>query len=61
MKTEDKVLSLFIDEMHSRLGGRLKDILLFGSRARGDYAADSDYDCLVIVDEASRELEDIID
>jgi predicted nucleotidyltransferase len=61
MKTEDKVLSVFIDEMQSRLGDRLKEILLFGSRARGDNAVDSDYDCLLIVDKASREVEDIVD
>lgn len=61
MKTEDKVLSLFIDEMHSRLGDRVKEILLFGSRARGDNAVDSDYDCLLVVNETSRDVEDIVD
>lgn len=61
MKKEDKILKLFTAEMHSRLGNRLKNILLFGSRARGDYSVDSDYDCLLIVDETSRELEDVVD
>lgn len=61
MKKEDKILKLFLAEIRSRLGNRLKNILLFGSRARGDYSVDSDYDCLLIVDETSRELEDVVD
>lgn len=32
-------------------GDRLKGILLFGSRARGDATAESDYDYLVLLEE----------
>jgi predicted nucleotidyltransferase len=36
-------------------------LILFGSRARGDYSPDSDYDCLVIVDEVTSWMKDRID
>jgi predicted nucleotidyltransferase len=32
-------------------GARVRRIILFGSRARGDALADSDYDVLVVLDE----------
>ncbi len=31
-------------------GPRLKQVLLYGSRARGDHQPDSDYDVLVVLD-----------
>jgi predicted nucleotidyltransferase len=52
-KPDDKILDLFLQEMHHRLGVHLRQIVLFGSRARGDFDPDSDYDCLAIVDEVS--------
>jgi predicted nucleotidyltransferase len=58
---KDDILNYFVKEIRERLGGRLKRVVLFGSRARGDETAESDYDCLVVVDEASNELKDIID
>jgi predicted nucleotidyltransferase len=61
MKKEDSVLNRFIEEINLRLGHHLKDIILFGSRARGDYTSDSDYDCLLVVDEVSSELKDTVD
>ena len=36
-------------EEATRLGVRVEKIILFGSRARGDYREDSDYDILVVV------------
>lgn len=36
--------------------GRILSVTLFGSVARGDFAADSDIDILVLVDEAPREF-----
>ena len=58
---KDEVLGYFVKEMRERLGTHLKQIILFGSRARGDETAESDYDCLVVVEEASRDIKDIID
>lgn len=39
---------------------RIKGVWLFGSRARGDYLPDSDYDLLVIVDKRSKKNLDVI-
>jgi uncharacterized protein len=61
MKNEDKILNEFVAEVHQRFGDRLKNIILFGSRARGDYSMDSDYDCLLIFDNVSPVLIDRVD
>ena len=61
MKQDDRILTSFTKEVNSRLGRHLKNIILFGSRARGDNDTDSDYDCLLIVDKVSSELTDIVD
>ncbi len=36
-------------EEAGKLGVRVERVILFGSRARGDYREDSDYDILVVV------------
>ena len=38
------------------LGARILEMRLFGSRARGDFRADSDLDLLVLVDADDREI-----
>jgi uncharacterized protein len=57
----DEALNHFIREIRQQLGHHLRELVLFGSRARGDSVAGSDYDCLAIVDEASPEVNNIID
>jgi predicted nucleotidyltransferase len=52
-KGDDHILNLFVQELRRQLGPELRQVILFGSRARGDAAPDSDYDCLAIVDEVS--------
>lgn len=52
-KPDDILLDLFLQQMRQRLGDHLRQVVLFGSRARGDFDPDSDYDCLAIVDEVS--------
>lgn len=37
-------------ELEALYGLRLKRVLLYGSRARGDHQPDSDYDILVVLD-----------
>ncbi|HLP48731.1 MAG TPA: nucleotidyltransferase domain-containing protein [Candidatus Kapabacteria bacterium] len=61
MKNVDRILKEFISEIHQRFGDHLKNIILFGSRARGDHLLDSDYDCLLIFDNVSPLLIDSID
>jgi uncharacterized protein len=46
----DPVLRFFKAAVSRALGAHLRQVLLFGSRARGDAKAESDYDLLVVVD-----------
>jgi len=61
LHSSDKLLEHFLDEIREQLGEHLKQIILFGSRARGDYVAGSDYDFLAVVDEVSPEIKEIVD
>jgi predicted nucleotidyltransferase len=60
-KNEKEIMHLFGQEIKRRFGHRLKKVIFFGSRARGDSVHDSDYDCLVILDEISPAVKDAID
>jgi len=60
-RIRDKVLDRFLSEMRQQLGNHLKQVILFGSRARGDDVPYSDYDCLAILDEVSLATKDVID
>jgi hypothetical protein len=48
MRNMDKKLELFINSLKSEFKGNLRKIILFGSRARGDYDDESDYDFILI-------------
>jgi len=52
----DPVVTTFADETRRRLGAHLRELVLFGSRARGDARQTSDYDMLVVVDEKTSEI-----
>ena len=45
----DPVLKRFRAAVGQIYGGRLERVVLFGSRARGDWSADSDYDLAVFI------------
>jgi predicted nucleotidyltransferase len=60
-RRNDKLLEELLCEMRNRLGFHLKQVILFGSRARGEEVSGSDYDILVIVDEISPQVKNIID
>jgi len=45
----DPVLGRFRAALHETFGDRLERIVLFGSRARGDAHADSDYDVAIFL------------
>jgi len=57
----DEALNCFVSNIKKHLGSRLKRIILFGSRARGDENPDSDYDFLIVLDRISNEIKDCID
>ena len=42
--TEDKALTDLKESLQTFLGNRLVRLVLFGSRARGDYSGESDFD-----------------
>ncbi len=58
---KDSPLEFFTAQIRKQLGDNLKQIILFGSRARGENLQDSDYDCLLIVKETSRIVKDTVD
>ena len=55
---EKKIIDVFKSLLNKKF--RSTDLILFGSRARGNADPDSDLDVLVIVDDLSPELEDYI-
>jgi len=64
----DEVTQAAVQEFKARLiqryGKRLKGIYLFGSRARGDYRADSDVDLALFIEDIAnpaREQWDLVD
>lgn len=52
----EAIPDVFAREVRRRLGTHVKDLRLFGSRARGDAQPYSDYDMLVIVDRRSPDI-----
>lgn len=54
--TPETIPAVFAREVRRRLGAHIKDLRLFGSRARGDAQPHSDYDMLVIVDTRSPDI-----
>jgi uncharacterized protein len=56
----DRVAQEFAVMLRQRLGSHLRQLLLFGSHARGDAQDGSDYDMLVVVDHRTPELRAII-
>ncbi len=47
--TARAALSMFADDVRPAYGDRLKGLMVFGSRARGDASPDSDLDVAVIL------------
>ncbi len=43
------------------MGSHLRQVILFGSRARGEDVSGSDYDCMAVLDILSPFLNDLID
>ena len=56
---ESEALHLFSTRIRGALGSNLRDLRLFGSKARGDSRPDSDLDVLVVVDDDRARAEDL--
>jgi hypothetical protein len=57
---ENLLLTELKDGLNNLLGKRLMKLVLFGSKARGDYDAESDIDVAIIVGGLTRELKNQI-
>src|SRR3972149_1229472 len=56
----DKISQEFANNVRKKLGNRIKQIILFGSRARGDFTEGSDYDFLIVLYEREKKFQEIV-
>jgi predicted nucleotidyltransferase len=54
---DKELITEFKKRLSSELGNHLRRIIVFGSRARGDEADESDLDIVALVDEKSKDIE----
>ena len=52
----DAIAHEYSEKVRSALGSHIREIILFGSRARGEQKKYSDYDMLIVVDKRDREI-----
>jgi predicted nucleotidyltransferase len=57
---KDPVVHEYVQKIRRQVGGRLKSLYLFGSRARGDAWEGSDYDIALVVNDRDRKLEEVV-
>jgi predicted nucleotidyltransferase len=56
---ESEALREFTERIRARFGSNLRDLRLFGSKARSESAPDSDLDVLIVVDGDRARAEDL--
>lgn len=59
-RIEEEAITKLKNLLSQKLGDNLKNVLLYGSKARGDYNNDSDIDILVVADTVTPDVKDII-
>lgn len=52
------LLERYIREVKNLFGGSLRQVILYGSYARGDYREDSDVDVMILVDLTDMEIKE---
>ncbi|MEO0115165.1 MAG: nucleotidyltransferase domain-containing protein [candidate division WOR-3 bacterium] len=60
-KGNDRKIKIYLNELKKVFGKELKKAILFGSRARGDNSADSDYDFCLIFDKVTPKVKKTLD
>ena len=55
-RLEKNTIRSFVEELKRRLGNEVIDIVLFGSKIRGDFNEESDIDIFVLVREKTPEI-----
>ena len=58
--TQDHILGRFHAAVAETYGDRLERVVLFGSRARGDFTAESDYDVAVFICDMSSWFDEVV-
>jgi len=58
---QDQVLNLYLKKLRNTFGEHLKQVILFGSRARGQATKESDYDFILIFDEVTPQTNECLD
>ncbi len=58
--SSDPILSRFRAELAQTYGDRLERVVLFGSRARGEFRPDSDYDIAVFIHDPDRWFDEVV-
>lgn len=56
----DKISREYANRVRRKLGKHVKQIVLFGSRARGDFTEGSDYDILIVVDKSEKQFQEMV-
>jgi predicted nucleotidyltransferase len=56
----DPIIISFKKKILEKFPQAVRNVLLYGSRARGDFEKESDYDVIVLVDKADKDLEESI-
>jgi len=59
-QNENAALRTFVQRVLDELGAQVFQVILFGSKARGDSNADSDVDVLILANEENRRLQETI-
>ena len=61
IKNFDFIVKKVADNLKKELKEQINNVILFGSRARGDFQSESDYDILVLVTKKTKDIRDKID